>query len=126
MVAPPLPPAKPRPPGAPEVGDLFWVDTSCYGGNIKPTRPAVVVRGPIPGLVDDVVVICRTSATDFQRKHVKHPADHSVGLSKDGVFPKEYERQIDVRFFSMPQHTSYQGRLGEPYLGQILRMVDRA
>jgi hypothetical protein len=89
-VAVTLPPALPHPTGVPQVGDVYWVDTFCYGGNKKPTRPLVVVRGPVPGLLDDVIIICRTSAEEFSSMHVKHPADPSVGLNKDGIFPKAY------------------------------------
>ena len=70
-----------------------------------------------------MIIICRTSAEEFSSKHVKHPADPSLSLNKDGIFPKAYRRNVDVRFFSMSNLTSYQGQLGEEYLRDILVMM---
>lgn len=121
-----LPPAQPHPTGTPGVGDVYWVNTDCYGGNKKPTRPAVVIRGPIEGLLDDVLVICRTSQDEVSGRYVKHPADLTLRLDRPGLFPKMYERAVDVRFFTNPLFTSYQGHLGEPFLDEILRMTGMA
>ncbi|MFG2445006.1 hypothetical protein ACGFQG_19240 [Nocardia fluminea] len=105
---------------------MYWLDTMCYGGNKKPTRPAVVIRSPIPGLLDDVIVICRTSKQEYSHTHVRHSADLALGLDRPGAFAKSYRRHVDLGFFAQPQFTSYQGQLGEPYLDQILRMTGMA
>lgn len=119
-----LPKGVEHPTGLPCVGDVYWLDTgACYGGDIKPTRPAVVLRPAIFGVLPEVLVLVRTSADEFSSTHVKHPKDLSIGLDRDGIFPRIYQRRIDVRFFSMPQYASYQGSLVEPHLSAILKMV---
>ena len=119
-----LPPGSAHPTGMPRVGDVYWLDTGSYGQDKKPTRPAVVIRAAIPGLLDDVAVIVRTSMGEFTGRHVKHPVDLSIGLDRDGIFPKVYRRLVDVRFFSMATFASYQGQLPEPYMSDILEMMD--
>lgn len=119
-----LPAAKPHPNGVPRVGDVYWVDTAgCYGGNKKPTRPVVVVRAAKPPLLTDVLIVARTSDCNPRATHVKHPQDPALGLRKPGAFVKTYRRSIDVRFFSMPKLTSYQGVLDDRYLEDVLKMV---
>ncbi|MFD4640758.1 hypothetical protein ACFWN2_25815 [Lentzea sp. NPDC058436] len=120
-----LPAANSHPSGVPRVGDMFWVDTTVYGGNKKPTRPVVVVRVP-NDVLPDALVVTRTSMDEMQGRHVKHPADPGLALDRDGAFAKLYQRRIDVRFFAMPQYVRYQGQLPEPYLGQVLQMVGMA
>ena len=119
-----LPEGVAHPTGVPCVGDVFWLDTAaCYGHDVKPTRPAVVLRPSIFGVLPEVLVLVRTSAEDFSSEHVQHPKDLSIGLDRDGIFPKSYQRRVDQRFFTMPTYASYQGTLSEPYLTQILSMV---
>ena len=120
-----LPTANPHPSGVPSVGDVYWVDTTVYGGNKKPTRPVVVVRAP-NDVLPDALVVTRTSMGEVRGSHVKHPADLSLALDRDGAFAKHYMRRIDIRFFAMPQHTRFQGQLPEPYIGQVLKMVGMA
>jgi hypothetical protein len=123
-VAATLPRAVAHPTGVPRAGDVFWLDTSCYGGDKKPTRPAVVIRGAIPGLLNEVAVVVRTSVNEFSGTHVEHPKDLTIGLDREGKFPKTYRRLIDLRFFKMPAFTSYQGPLPEPHLSEILKMMN--
>lgn len=119
-----LPEGTAHPTGVPCVGDVFWLDTdACYGHDIKPTRPAVVLRGAIFGVLPEVLVLVRTSAEEFSSAHVKHPKNLTVGLDRDGIFPKIYQRRVDQRFFNMPAHASYQGKLDEPHLTLILKMM---
>ncbi len=119
-----LPQGREHPTGVPCVGDVFWLDTSaCYGDDIKPTRPAVVLRPAIFGILPEVLVLVRTSAEEFPSEYVKHDRDPTIGLDRDGIFPKNYQRRVDQRFFAMPMYASYQGTLGDPHLTQLLRMV---
>lgn len=119
-----LPPGSAHPTGVPRVGDVYWLDTGCYGHDKKPTRPAVVIRAAVPSLLDEVAVLVRTSMGEFGTRHVKHPMDLSLGLDRDGIFPKVYRRLIDVRFFSMANFACFQGQLSEPYMSDILEMMD--
>jgi hypothetical protein len=122
-VAARLPTGVAHPTGVPRIGDVFWLDTGCYGQDKKPTRPAVVIRPALAGVLPEVLVVVRTSAEEFLSTHVTHPKDLSIGLNRDGIFPKVYQRRIDVRFFAMPTFASYQGQLSEPHLSDVLKMV---
>lgn len=116
-----LPPAITHPTGLPEVGDLYWLNTACYGGNKKDTRPGVVIRAPLPGLFTDAKVIVRTSRQEAAGVH--HPVSLDLNLDRPGVFPKHYVRTVDERFFKQAKFASYQGKIDEATLTAILQSL---
>jgi len=119
-----LPAAVPHPTGVPRVGDLYWLNTAtCYGKDKKVRRPAVVVRGPNPPLLTDVVVIARTSDVNAVGVGVAHAGVVGTPLDRAGKFMKRWRHNIDARLFAMPAYTSYAGELDSATLHDVLKMM---
>src|ERR1700735_2132026 len=83
----------------PEVGELYLVETWLYGGDPKPTRPAVVVKAPRSRL-DVVHIITRTSDTTEDGE--RHEAVTAMELTLPGVFSLQYYRRVEAARFHPP------------------------
>lgn len=117
-----LPPSLAHPTGQPRVGDVYWVDTSIYGGDRKERRPLVVVRAALPPLLDNVLVVTRTS--DTTKHGVKHARNLALQLDDDGVFSLRNRKRVEQpAFFTMPRYASFVGEIEEQVLADVLTMV---
>ena len=117
-----LPPSLAHPTGQPRVGDMYWVDTSIYGGDKKEQRPLVVVRAALPPLLDNVLVVTRTS--DTTEPGVKHAKNLALRLNADGVFSLRNRKRVEQPvFFTMPRYASFVGEIEEEVLAAVLTMV---
>lgn len=103
---------------APEVGQVYWIDTRITLSDQKARRPLVVVQVPVDHL-GFVHTITRTS--DQDRNGIPHPADASLGLSEDGVFSMKHHRRIAAHDFA-PPWVELMGTLPDPYLARVLDM----
>jgi hypothetical protein len=109
---------EPGEPFLPKVGELYLVSTIIYTFGYDPAadRPAVVICvPPTPASRSPVQLVTRTSKA--AAAGVKHPADQSLGLDRDGVFSDlvSVEQQL-----WRPQNIKCLGVLPEPFLSYVL------
>jgi hypothetical protein len=117
-----LPPSLAHPTGQPRVGDVYWVETSIYGGDKRERRPLVVVRAASPPLLDNVLVVTRTR--DTTGPGVKHAKNLALQLNADGVFSLRNRKRVEQPvFFTMPRYASFMGEIEEEVLADVLAMV---
>lgn len=113
----------PRPKGEagepylPKLGELYLVETRIFSFGADPAadRPAVVIGLPAgPESKSPIQVVTRTSQSV---PGIKHPADPSVSLNKDGVFADlaSIEQQL-----WRPGNVLLLGVLPEPFLSLVL------
>jgi hypothetical protein len=113
----------PRPKGEagepylPKLGELYLVETRIFSFGTDPAadRPAVVIGlPPGPESKSPIQVVTRTSQSV---PGVKHPADLSLRLDKDGVFADltSIEQQL-----WRPENVLLLGVLPDPYVSLVL------
>jgi hypothetical protein len=108
----------PGEPFLPTVGELYVVDTVVFtlGQDPAAARPAVVVVVPAePGSRFPIQIVTRTSKPV---PGIRHPADLSLNLDRDGVFADlaSVEQQL-----WRPENVVLRGKLPEPFLSDVLR-----
>ena len=109
---------EPGEPFLPRVGELYLVSTIIYtfGHDPAADRPAVVICvPPEPASRSPIQLVTRTSKAV---SGVKHPADVSLGLDRDGVFSDLVS--VEQQLWS-PQNVKRLGMLPEPFLCDVLR-----
>jgi hypothetical protein len=109
---------QPGEPFLPKVGELYLISTIIYmcGHDPAADRPAVVICvPPEPASRSPIQLVTRTSKAV---PGVKHPADASLELDRDGVFPDLVS--VEQRLWS-PQNVTRLGVLPEPFLSDVLR-----
>jgi hypothetical protein len=109
---------QPGEPFLPEVGELYLVSTIVYMCGYDPAadRPAVVIGVPAePASRSPIQLVTRTSKAV---PGVKHPADASLELDRDGVFSDLVS--VEQQLWS-PQNVRRLGVLPEPFLSDVLR-----
>jgi hypothetical protein len=109
---------EPGEPFLPKVGELYLVNTFIYSIGHDPAadRPAVVICvPPDPSSRSPIQLVTRTSKPV---PGVRHPADLSLKLNRNGVFSDlvSVEQQL-----WRPENVEYLGLLPEPCLSDVLR-----
>lgn len=104
-------------PFLPEAGQVYRVNTLIYtfGHDKAAARPAVVLCvPPDPASKSPIQLVTRTSQP---APGIKHPADKSLGLDRDGTFSTlvSVEQQL-----WKPENVELLGMLPEPYLTQVI------
>lgn len=104
----------------PEIGQVYWVQPWIFlDGDPKGERPVVVVRAPrSPG---DLMTVIERTSTRTDLRGVVHPADPTLGLNKPGLWAHRFTRAVEERLFRPPT-VRLAGRLGPPYLDEVMRM----
>jgi len=113
----PRPKGKAGEPNLPKFGELYLVETRIFSFGTDPAadRPAVVIGLPAgPESKSPIQVVTRTSQSV---PGIKHPADLSISLNKDGVFADlaSIEQQL-----WRPGNVLLLGVLPDPYLSLVL------
>jgi hypothetical protein len=108
-------------PFLPEVGQLYRVNTVIYtfGHDPAPARPAVVLCvPPSQASKSPIRLVTRTSKP---ARGIKHPADKSLGLDRDGTFSVlvSVEQQL-----WRPENVELLGVLSDPYLNRVIERFD--
>ena len=93
----------------------YRVNTLIYGQDKAAARPAVVVCvPPSQASKSPIRIVTRTSKHE---RGIKHPADKSLNLDRDGTFSVlvSVEQQL-----WRPENVELLGVLPEPYLAQVI------
>lgn len=102
-------------PYAPEVGELYWIDTTILDAYDKrPRRPGLVVEVPADPN-GRLTIVTRT--TNIDRPGVYHDADPGLGLNRPGVFA--YLRTAEAHLWT-PELVTYLDRVDAELLAQVL------
>jgi len=102
-------------PFLPEVGQLYRVNTLIYGQDKAAARPVVVVCvPPSQGPKSPIRIVTRTSKHE---RGIKHPADKSLNLDRDGTFSVLVSAEQQLW---RPENVQLLGVLPEPYLAQVI------
>ncbi len=103
-------------PYLPDVGELYWVDTTILDAyDKKPRRPALVLVVPVE-LTGRITLATRT--TDLNKSGVRHDADPALGLTKEGIF--HYLRTAEAQLWR-PDTVTYMDRVEPQLLAHVLR-----
>jgi hypothetical protein len=103
-------------PYLPDVGELYWVDTTILDAyDKKPRRPALVLVVPAE-LTGRITLATRTS--DTARSGVRHDPDPALGLRLEGVF--HYLRTAEAQLWT-PGHVTYMDRVDPQLLADVLQ-----
>lgn len=100
-------------------GAVWWVESWVLSaGDVKLSRPVVIVQGPRNGLAV-AIVWARTS--DVSIPGVFTPARVVPGLTKDGIVAPRHQHSIEVSKLTAPI-ARFLGVLPEPYLSRVVEM----
>lgn len=98
----------------PEVGEVYWVDSSIVRpADRKLSRPVLVVL--VPPMGSRFTIVSRTSNT-ARRPGVLSPADPEMGLNKAGVWG--YVGTVDAQLWR-PSMVSYCGLMSVEVLRDV-------